>query len=413
MRKSLLLAALFFAACGLATACSDPSPNTPAGDGDQAEQEQEPAEADGESCDFTEARCEGNARLACTNTQLQRTPCDAGTYCNFGQCQDATITFPKDAAPHNDTTEWWYYTGHITDGQGQWGFEVTIFQYDLGGTVGMGYMCHVAVTDKSAKVHYHQDDITLKRGVWNSDPIELEVKNCHFWLGGDGRDHISAKIPEGKEKDGLASPWEIELSFEPQKRPVLHGGDGIIPMSDAGGTSYYYSYTRLKTTGRLLTPTGQVTVNGQAWMDHQWGDFFINEFKGWDWWSMQLDDQREIMLFQFRNWDDKLVVQAGTLIDAMGNFKELEGLDSFAIKALRKWASPHTDGTYPLDWDIAIPNGSWAITVRTATDDQEMYNAAQNYWEGDTTLGGTCAGQPIRGVGYTELTGYATDKLDP
>ena len=45
-------------------------------------------------------------------------------------------------------------------------------------------------------------------------------------------------------------------------------------------------------------------------------------------------------------------------------------------------------------------------------DDQEMYNPAQNYWEGATTVSGTRDGTPIGGVGYTELTGYASDLLD-
>lgn len=406
---ALLLLVLFLAACG-----SSESPASPASDGDTEALENETGEQEAESCDFTGARCQGPDVVSCTDARLSQTACGEGRYCDFGQCQAATISLPKDAAPHNEvTTEWWYYTGHLTDGTGQWGFEVTIFQYDVGGTVGMGYMCHVAVTDKVAKEHYHQDNITLKRDIWKSKPIDLKIKNCEFKLGGDGRDHIYGIIPKGDEKDGKASPWEIELTVEPQKRPVFHGGDGIIPMSDAGGTSYYYSYTRLSAAGRLVTPTGEVAVTGQAWMDHQWGDFFINEFKGWDWWSMQFEDGNEVMLFQFRNWDSKLVVQAGTLIDPLGNFKELSGLDSFAITSLRQWDSPHTDGIYPLDWNIRIPEGDWTIAVRTQTDDQEMWNAAQNYWEGDTTLSGTRGTTTLKGVGYTELTGYATDKLDP
>jgi predicted secreted hydrolase len=142
----------------------------------------------------------------------------------------------------------------------------------------------------------------------------------------------------------------------------------------------------------------------------------VNQFKGWDWWAMQLEDGSEVMLFQFRDWDSVLVSQAGTIVDPAGNLTHLEGFDDFTVESLRTWASPHTDGVYPLDWDIHIaPEGgdAWQVEVRTSIDDQEMHNLAQNYWEGAVTVTGTRGSDPIEGLGFVELTGYATDSLDP
>ncbi len=388
-------------------------------DGDSTEDDAEAdAEADGDApaCDFEEARCEGDDILTCEDGQPVVTPCESGTYCNYGVCREKNVFFPEDAGYHAERSEWWYYTGHLSDGSNRWGFEVTIFQYDIEETFhmpGYGYMCHVAVTDKTAGEHYHYDAFALDPVKWSNDPVKLYVETCEFRLGGDGTDTLTAWIPEGKEKDGKVSPWKLNLAFQPRKRPALHGGDGIIPMSDAGGTSWYYSYTRLDAAGKLETPAGDFDVSGQAWMDHQWGQFDISEFKGWDWWSMQFTDDTEIMLFQFTNWDGELDSQAGTIIDAAGNVKELEGLEAFSVESLRSWESPHTDGVYPLDWDIRIPEENWSLRVVTHIDDQEMYNAAQNYWEGDTEISGTRGGESVDGVGYTELTGYATDILDP
>jgi predicted secreted hydrolase len=101
------------------------------------------------------------------------------------------------------------------------------------------------------------------------------------------------------------------------------------------------------------------------------------------------------------------------VMDPDANQITFEGLDSFSIASRRTWPSPHTDGVYPLDWDIAIPGGDWDIDVLVGVDDQEMYNPAQNYWEGATAISGSRGGVPIAGVGYTELTGYASDLLDP
>ena len=148
-------------------------------------------------------------------------------------------------------------------------------------------------------------------------------------------------------------------------------------------------------------------------MDHQWGEFDIVEFKGWDWWSMQFEDGYEIMLFQFTGWDGELASQAGTITDPDGNLSELEGFEDFNITPIRTWDSPHTDGVYPLDWDISIAEMEWQLEVRVTIDDQEMYNIAQSYWEGNTILSGTRSGEPVSGAGYTELTGYASDYLDP
>lgn len=266
--------------------------------------------SDAATCAPGPAVCDGDVRIVCEAGATVRMPCGADAYCSHGECVATSIRFPEDAGFHAERTEWWYYTGHLASGERRWGFEVTIFQYDfttLFGIEGYGYMCHVAVTDKIAGEHYHNDIIDLKTTTWTNDPIVLEVADCRFEMDGHGRDHVVGFIHEGREKDGKASPWRIDLVVEPLKRPVRHGTDGIIPMSAAGGTSWYYSYTRLDASGTLTTPDGDFEVTGQAWMDHQWGDFDVVEFKGWDWWSLQFEDGWEIMLFQFTDWDGNLV----------------------------------------------------------------------------------------------------------
>jgi predicted secreted hydrolase len=44
-----------------------------------------------------------------------------------------------------------------------------------------------------------------------------------------------------------------------------------------------------------------VAVSGQAWADHQWGDFVISGTGGWDWFSIQLDNNTELMLYVLRD----------------------------------------------------------------------------------------------------------------
>ena len=45
-------------------------------------------------------------------------------------------------------------------------------------------------------------------------------------------------------------------------------------------------------------------MDGLSWMDHEWSTSALGaEQVGWDWFSIQLDDNTELMLFQLRRAD--------------------------------------------------------------------------------------------------------------
>ena len=85
------------------------------------------------------------------------------------------------------------------------------------------------------------------------------------------------------------------LNLEDTKKPVLHGGSGLLDMGPAG-ESFYYSRTRLKAEGVLTIDGAPREVWGEGWMDQQWGDFSTAQV-GWDWFNIQLDDNTELMAF--------------------------------------------------------------------------------------------------------------------
>ena len=67
------------------------------------------------------------------------------------------VVFPRDEAPHDRLTEWWYYTGHLlTDDGRKFGFEFVIFRAERG-TFPVGWASHLALTDESGdKFTYDQ-----------------------------------------------------------------------------------------------------------------------------------------------------------------------------------------------------------------------------------------------------------------
>jgi predicted secreted hydrolase len=131
---------------------------------------------------------------------------------------------------------------------------------------------------------------------------------------------------------------------------------------------------------------------------------------GWDWLSLQLEDNTELMLFRLRRKDGSLdPFSAGTYVDAQGKSTHLRAVD-FSLQPLAEnWTSPVTHATYPIAWKIVIPKLEIELEARTTLATQEFAaktKIAPSYWEGAITLKGRGGKRPLGGVGYLEMTGY-------
>jgi predicted secreted hydrolase len=335
------------------------------------------------------------------------------------------LSLPQDAGPHDALTEWWYYTGHLrSDRDGHlYGFEFTIFQARRLGAP-TGYLAHFAISDVDGQRFSHQARFSQGEA---ASGFPLDVNGWR--LGADGPfDDIEAVMQPGP---GADPPFGLHLRLIDQKPAALHHG-GYIDYGPPGG-SYYYSRTRLSVTGTLETAAGTPdSVAGEAWMDHQWGNFVVGGGGGWDWYSLQLDDRTELMLYVLRSSDGQTTGVYGTQVLADGSVRDL-GPDSVHTESTGQWTSPHTGATYPSGWLLTLPDGQ-RITLTPQLLDQELYFPAANggqtpdgatnpnaasdrnetdpantrtlgamaYWEGAVTISGDQTGQ-----GYVELTGYA------
>ena len=310
------------------------------------------------------------------------------------------VVFPRDAAPHDALTEWWYFTGHLqsaTDGH-QYGFEFTIFQARRQDAP-TGYLAHFAISDIDARQFSHQARVGQGAA---ASALPLDVDG---WVlaSDNGADAITAQMTPGP---GADPAFGIRLSLEDEKPPALHNG-GYIDYGAPGG-SYYYSRTRLRVTGQLSREDGSSDpVTGLAWMDHQWGNFVVSSAgaTGWDWYSLQLDDQTELMLYVLRGANGETTNVFGTRVRADGSVEDLTP-GSAQVAALSTWTSPHTGGVYPSGWRLTLTDGS-QLEIQPALRDQELYFPGVSgpvtvYWEGAVTVTGA-----LTGVGYVELTGYA------
>jgi predicted secreted hydrolase len=311
------------------------------------------------------------------------------------------IVLPRDAGPHDALTEWWYFTGHLqSDLDGSlYGFEFTVFQAQRQGAP-TGYLAHFAVSDIGGQRFSHQARVAQSE---SAATFPLDVNGWTLSTDGTG-DAIAADMQAGP---GADPPFGLRLRLADEKPPALHHG-GYIDIPFLGG-SYYYSRTGLNVTG-VLRSAQDVPVSGVAWMDHQWGNFVVGAVGGWDWYSVQLDDRSELMLYVLRAPTGATTAVYGTQVRADGSTLDL-GADSVRAEATGHWTSPHTGGVYPSGWLLTLPGGE-RLELRPQLQDQELYFPAGSdqapgagalaYWEGAVTVTGDRTG-----VGYVELTGYA------
>jgi predicted secreted hydrolase len=217
------------------------------------------------------------------------------------------------------------------------------------------------------------------------------------------QDGSAVRLAAHDEASGLF----LELALRARKPLVAHGDRGLSPKSDEpGNASYYVGYTRLAASGRIGIGERQSEVAGEAWFDHEWSTSALGAGAlGWDWFSLQLDDGRELMHFQIRGEDgDVEPVSSGTLVAADGATRRLTRED-VVVLPLRHWMSPHTRVRYPVGWRLRVPSEGLELRVEPWLDDQEMRTSFL-YWEGAVRVSGTAADEQVSGVGYVELTGY-------
>ncbi|MFN8515791.1 MAG: lipocalin family protein [Chloroflexia bacterium] len=217
---------------------------------------------------------------------------------------------------------------------------------------------------------------------------------------------VLARLGGARRDRGNLPGYTFALNLTSTKPPALHEG-GFIDYGGAGST-YYYSRTRMILTGTLEDNGTRKTVTGEAWFDHQWGNFFTVSTGGWDWFSAHLTDGSDFTIYLIRGDDKQITGSLGTFVDPDGRATNIP-FGNFQVDVLGSWTSPRTGVTYPSGWRVTLPDRNLTLTWTPVIPDQELdtrRSTANIYWEGEVTIAGTRNGTPVTGQGYVELTGY-------
>jgi predicted secreted hydrolase len=332
------------------------------------------------------------------------------------------LDFPEDHGPHPDyRSEWWYYTGNLRSAAGRpFGYQLTIFRYQTGPSgdreqwpqpasawrAQQIFIAHAAVTD--VQTGNHRQAQAAARGALGMAGAEYVKKGTSIFVGKysidiSGLNHLLRAV---------APDFGFDLRLAPQKQLVLHGDQGYSRKgSTPSKASCYYSYTRLSTQGNVTINGQSIPVNGLSWMDHEFSTAPLDaELVGWDWFSLQLSNRSELMLYFLRHADGRHdPASSGTFVDAAGKQTFL-AKTAITIETLQTWRSPHSQGRYPCAWQVKIPKLNLELHIQTQVADQEMRTRATTgvvYWEGNVKASGILSEQAVSGQGYVELTGYA------
>ncbi len=347
-------------------------------------------------------------------------------------------SFPRDHWSHPGyRSEWWYLTGHLQAADGRrFGYQFTFFRVGLLQEVPdldspwaardllMG---HAALTDLSSGEHHFSEVLYRAMPLLAGFPEAAAPKDAAAQEDADPQLLAWCLAPAGTSGrwtlhfngDGFdlrmtdaGAGFALDLSTTADKPLVFQGPGGYSAKAKGPdpGASQYYSFTRLRTSGHVVLGGDTLAVDGSSWMDKEFGsDKLAPRQAGWDWFSLQLADGRDIMLYVLRDADGAIDHASGTVIDAAGGVSYLAA-DEFAIESTATWTSPHTGAVYPSGWTLRV--GDVSLVVRPLLQDQE--NVGQRvgdlfYWEGAVQVLDD-DGNSHAGSGYVELTGYGSGR---
>lgn len=291
--------------------------------------------------------------------------------------------------------QWWYWTGHLETEEGRrFGYEVVFFAFRNYGLF-WSQLAQAAITDEAGNKFHFTEDVKFGMPKKLNGAFALAAGHGKSLRasGGGGHDKLHSEV------DGLV----LDLDLQQTKAPVMHYGGGPHPYY-FGGFTYYYSRVNMTTSGTLTLDGKTYKVTGSSWFDRQYGDLMQAITQGWQWFAIELDDDRQIMLYDLLGKGQGIQAErAGCITDAQGLTHDLIAED-FSVEVLGRWKSPESGIKYPMGWRVQV--AGMTLTIEPTVVDQELCAehdlwVGPEYWEGACRVSGDATGKA-----YVELNGF-------
>ena len=311
------------------------------------------------------------------------------------------IYFPRDEGSHSEFnpgsgTEWWYVNMHLEG-------EITKRKYSAM-VAFFNYNFRIFnITNETNHEFLSFTDF----GSLSSSNTDL---NLVFTLLSGGTDRWFTK----EDTQGRLLPFQyhvevgdennnLNIDLDAQKPPLIVGKDGLVTVGS--GNSYYYSQTLLTVTGNLTFKGYLEPVSGKAWIDHQYGPFFLapGGDESYEWFSVQLDNGMDINIWNIFTKKDKIPNDDSYRICALYIDDQTQDTTS-AFSLTRRFFWEYDDGRFfSSGWRFIdqIYNINLAIIPNFPNQTVPFFLAP--FWEGSCSVNGLVNGDSVKGLGFAEL----------
>jgi len=223
---------------------------------------------------------------------------------------------------------------------------------------------------------------------------------------GDPTQDISTEAQFSDE--ATLTPVAFDLAESEVGDPFMVWGTGVNstdPALDLQQKNYYFSLTRLATSGTITLDGETIPVTGETWMDHEYGVFgtSANPVK-WNLVDMQLDNGWTMSTF--------FTVSAGQIPpegEPHESFTTLQSPDGemyYVASDLTPlgpmWTSAMSGDSYYTGMRVRIPLFDAELTATARVDGQEFPVVGSPVYEGIGGVDGTFEGVAVTGDGWIE-----------
>lgn len=324
------------------------------------------------------------------------------------------LRFPQDFGAHPAfRTEWWYLTGTLqalSEPARSHGFQITFFRSRVDANTASQsrfaarqlVFAHTALSDIGQGRLLHDQRIAREGfGLAEAAQGDTRITLRDWTLQRQGPATHSVYTSHIAARD-----FSLDLRFD-QTQPVLLQGEAGYsrkgPHPDKA--THYYSHPQLTVQGQIRHQQQTMQVTGRAWLDHEWGESFLEaDATGWDWIGMNLHDGSALTAFRLRRADGSTLWSGGSLRRPGETSRSLKP-DEVRFTPGRTWVSPATAARYPVSWLVDVAGTRYEVRARM--DNQELDSRQSTggvYWEGLSDLL-DAQGRAV-GTGYLEMTGY-------
>jgi len=278
-----------------------------------------------------------------------------GTYPGQYPYRFAEFEFPIDEGRHDLTQgalsplEWWYVVSHL-DGDDGHRYFVFLCWFS-------SRSLQVAITDLTTGQRWTHAQ--------RYGPGEVQIESGRMKLD------FAGNVLENSEpfayRSRVAGPeTAIALDYYAKRIPFPVGEEGGRPgffHFPDGGYTWYYTQSRLQTTGVLtldLASGGKkIRVRGLSWLDRQWGMFLPVGTWRWEWMAIRVDlargDYPVVGPLDYNAWNVR-DARTGSLLWNMATVLYPDNsvrVGTARMDALARWTSPQ-GYTYSHGWKVSL-----------------------------------------------------------